>query len=193
MKLSPFFTALACFAVTQSPLAAQQTQSGVRSDHHDRFAVSDDPDPLNGNDAEFLKATAQGLRFEVAAGRLALTRAADSGVKQFAQLMIRDHAADYTGLVALAKEEGVSLPPGVSSEQSAEYEKLEKLSGASFDQEYIAFEIQDHHMDIHDYTEEVRTGEDFDVQRYASNGVTELLEHLYVAKSVGQAIGVSNP
>jgi hypothetical protein len=39
----------------------------------------------------------------------------------------------------------------------------------------------------------VRNGQDFDVQRHAANGVTELLEHLTFAKSVGKAIGVSTP
>ena len=182
MKLSPLFTALACFALAQTPLTARSQSSDI----------TDDPDPINSTDQNFLMTTAQGLRTEVTLGRLAQSLAADSGVKQFGKLMIRDHSADYTALVALAQEEGVTLPEGLSSDQQAEYEKLQSLSGAAFDQEYISFEIQDHRMDIHDFTEEVRNGRDFDVRRYASNSITELLEHLYFAKSVARAIGANS-
>ena len=183
MKLSPVLSALAGFALVQASLPAQQNS----------IDFTEYPDALNRTDRDFLQATAQGLRFEVAAGKLAQTRAAGSAVKQFGLYMVRDHSADYTALAALAQEEAVPLPPGLSSDQSAEYEKLKSLSGAAFDQEYIGFEIQDHHLDIQDYTEEVRNGEDFEVQRYAADGVTELLEHLAMAQSIGKALGVNGP
>jgi len=189
MKLSPLLTALACFALAQIPLAAQpgkNTSSAVT-------IPPEDPDPINDTDTNFIKTTSQGLRFEILAGDLALSHSADPSVKQFGRWMKRDHSADFTTLKALAREEGVPLPPDLSEEQTMELQKLQGLYYGAFDQEYISFEIQDHQMDIQDFTEEVRNGQDFDVKRYASNSITELLEHLYFAKSVGKAIGVQSP
>ena len=189
MKLSPLFTALTCLALVQAPLPAQQTQSTPNS------VVTippEDPDPINQTDTDFIKTASQGLRFEVLAGTLALSHGAHSAVQEFGRWMKRDHSADFTALVALAKEEAVQLPAGLSQEQTTELQKLQRLWNEAFDREYIGFEIGDHQMDIHDYTEEVRNGEDFDVQRYAAKGITEILEHLAMAQEIGAMLHVSN-
>jgi putative membrane protein len=188
MKLSLLLTALACFALAQAPLPAQQTQSTPNSGV---TIPPEDPDPINDTDTDFIKTTSQGLRFEVLAGQLARSHAAHSAVREFGKWMKRDHSADFTALVALAKEEGVALPPGLSDEQTRELQKLQGLWNEAFDREYIGFEIGDHQMDIHDFTEEVRNGEDFDVQRYAANSITELLEHLAMAQEIGAMLHVS--
>ncbi|MBV9491019.1 MAG: DUF4142 domain-containing protein [Verrucomicrobia bacterium] len=189
MKLSPVPALLACLALTHTPLVAQQTLVNVASGI--LLPPPEDRDPINPTDKDFIKTTSQGLRFEVFAGKLAATHASDNSVKQFGQYMIRDHSADLTSLLALALEEAVPLPPGLSEDQANELQKLQALYGADFDREYIRYEIGNHQMDIDNYSKEAQQGIDFDVRRYATDGMTEFLERLTMAQDVGKLIGLS--
>jgi len=65
---------------------------------------------INSDDSAFLKDAAHDGVMEVQIGRLAVDKATDPEIKQFAQRLIDDHSKANQDLTALASQKGVSLP-----------------------------------------------------------------------------------
>lgn len=82
---------------------------------------------------------------------LALKKTKNPAVKEFAELMVKDHTAANNEALALVKKLGVTPEDNDTSKsltkQSVEtYAKLQKLSGKAFDKEYAANELAYHHQ-----------------------------------------------
>src|ERR1700736_6315822 len=94
-------------------------------------ALADSPD------ASFYKHAAEGGIAEVEAGNLAQQKATKQQVKDFGEMMVKDHTAANNKLKALADSKSISLPTTSSAGQMAAKAKLEVLSGEAFDKSYI--------------------------------------------------------
>ncbi|HEV7395304.1 MAG TPA: DUF4142 domain-containing protein [Pyrinomonadaceae bacterium] len=93
---------------------------------------------LSDDDRSFMMEAGGGGMAEVEMGRLAATKGQNAEVKAFGRRMVRDHSKANSKLMALAKRKGVSLPSDLNDEQKAGKAKLENLSGAEFDREYVS-------------------------------------------------------
>lgn len=86
---------------------------------------------------------------DVDAGQLAVEKAQSPSVKEFAQLMIRDHTAVNEQATELAKKLGVTpeesdLSKSLKAGGEKELAKLKALSGADFDKAYVDNEVAYH-------------------------------------------------
>lgn len=86
---------------------------------------------------------------DIDTGKLAVEKAHDKRVKEFAELMVRDHAAVNTKAAALAKKLGVvpeetATSKGLKADGNKEIAKLEKLKGPEFDKAYVDNEVSYH-------------------------------------------------
>jgi len=81
---------------------------------------------------------------EVKLGELAPDRAQSSAVKQFAQMMVRDHTKAESDLKQAVKGQNIEEPKQLDAKHQALYEKLSQLKGADFDREYIAAMVAGH-------------------------------------------------
>ena len=86
---------------------------------------------------------------DIDAGKLAVDKAHDKRVKEFAQLMVRDHSAVNEKATALVKKLGVTPEESATSKSlKADGEKLiaklKKLKGAEFDKAYVDNEVTYH-------------------------------------------------
>ncbi|MFN2578818.1 MAG: DUF4142 domain-containing protein, partial [Pyrinomonadaceae bacterium] len=86
--------------------------------------------------SKFAANAAQGGMAEVELGRLATQRGGDASVREFGARMVADHSRANSELKSIATPKGIQLPADFSSEQKSEMDKLSKMSGAEFDQEY---------------------------------------------------------
>ncbi|MFL5545980.1 MAG: DUF4142 domain-containing protein, partial [Gemmatimonadales bacterium] len=73
---------------------------------------------------------------EVRLGQMAQQKATNAAVKQFGQQMVTDHTNLENQLTGLVSKNGTNFQPAMSKENEAEVSRLEKLSGAQFDQQY---------------------------------------------------------
>ena len=86
---------------------------------------------------------------DIDAGKLAASKASNAKVKEFANLMVRDHTSVNKKATDLAKK--LSLTPeesdtsrSLKSDGDKTLEKLRGLSGAEFDKAYIDNEVSYH-------------------------------------------------
>ncbi len=87
---------------------------------------------------------AQGGMTEVEAGQLAQTKAAAPGVKEFAEMMVKDHSASNEKVRSLAAARDLTLPETPSEAQQDTMKALHAKSGAQFDQAYLAAQVKAH-------------------------------------------------
>jgi putative membrane protein len=121
---------------------------------------------------------------QVELGKLAVQKASNDSVKQFAQKMIDDHSKANDELKAAAAHQNITFPDSLDSKRQSKVDKLAKLSGADFDRAYIKGEVKDHQQDVRDFQQEAKSGSDADVKSFASKTLPTLEEHLTTAKEL---------
>ncbi|TJU93145.1 MAG: DUF4142 domain-containing protein, partial [Mesorhizobium sp.] len=73
---------------------------------------------------DFVDKAAVGGKFEVDSSQLALNKVQDQSIKDFAQMMIRDHGAANTKLQAVAGEQKLKVPAALDAQHQADLDKL---------------------------------------------------------------------
>lgn len=136
----------------------------------------------------FLKEAAQGDMAEVQLGQLAQEKAAAPEVKQFAQRMVNDHTQNQDQLKQVAQQVGYTLPDQVAAKDKATKERLEKLSGKSFDHAYMLDMVRDHTQDVAKFKTE-KNATTPEIKSYASQTLPTLESHLKDAKSIEPKTG----
>ena len=139
---------------------------------------------LNPEDKGFAQKAATGGQAEVALGNLALQKASDPKVKEFAQRMVTDHGQAGQQLDQIASKKDLDLPKMVPTEAQEEQDKLSKLSGPAFDQEYMRYEVQDHKQDVQDFQKAQNEVSDPDLKQFASQTLPIIEQHLKMAQQI---------
>jgi putative membrane protein len=142
-------------------------------------------------DDSFYKDAAQGGLAEVELGKLAHDKGQSQAVKDYGDMMVKDHTAANDKLRKIATGKGVDLPTSPSVGQLATKTKLEILSGDTFDKSFIKSMIGDHKDTIEAFEKEAQTGQDPDAQAFAKATLPKLHAHLKKIKSIAASAGIS--
>ncbi len=98
-----------------------------------------------GADAElFAKQAMTANKAEVKLGELAGKRGQSLQVKEFAQMMVRDHTSALQSLKDAVKPFNVDEPSELDAKHQALYDRLSTLNGAEFDREYMKAMVEGH-------------------------------------------------
>ena len=141
MKLSGW-TAMACVAVLTIACDARDNN---RYDESATITQSESPAGTSGDAARAARADAElfasqammASLAEVELGELAADHAQSQAVKEFAQMMVRDHTNGLNALKEAVKGQDVDAPSKLDDKHQALYDRLSKLNGAEFDREYM--------------------------------------------------------
>ena len=125
---------------------------------------------LSAADKNFMMNAAKGGMMEVEWGKLAAQNAQNADVKKFGNRMVTDHSKANSDLMALAKEEGVSLP---SAKSPGKWKS---------DKDYMAMMVKDHQADLAEFQKEAQSGTDPDVKAFAAKGAKMVSTHLKLAQ-----------
>jgi len=139
---------------------------------------------LNAIDQQFVQKAAQSDMTEIKTSQLALQRSRNSQVKQFAQMMIRDHTQSSSKLKPLAARKGVMLPTTLGAANTALVTQLTKLSGTQFDQAYMNGQAKAHAKTEAIYQKELKQGRDSDVKAFATQILPIVAEHYKMAENI---------
>lgn len=160
---------LFCCALMSVPLRAQNTGSAATSDQ------------------AFVTMAAQTDMTEAHLGQMAANQASSQGVKDYAQMLVTDHTADYTQLTAIAQKAGLTVPNGIDAQHQHMIAPFEKLKGKMFDHRYAQEMVMGHDKAIAAYTKESRDGQNADLKAYATQGLPTLEKHKSGAQGLAKA------
>jgi putative membrane protein len=128
---------------------------------------------------------AMGGMAEVEMARVALTKASSEAVKGYAQKMIDDHTAANAELMQIASAKGLTLPTAPDAKHRAMMMKMEKLSGAEFDRQYIMMAgHKDHEKMEKLFRDESMKGRDADLKAFATKTLPVVRMHLQMARDM---------
>jgi putative membrane protein len=103
--------------------------------------ASDNP---TSEDRDFVDTIGVANMAEVELGKMALDHAANADVKKFAQMMVDDHTTAGDKLKAIATEHNLAMPAEVDVDHRDLRDRLAKLQGAVFDNEYMTAMVDGH-------------------------------------------------
>lgn len=132
----------------------------------------------------FITKAIEGNMAEVEMGKLAQSQGQSEQVKSFGAMLVQDHTDANTKAMDAARQLGVTPPYGPSKKQMADHDRLAKLSGAKFDQQFATFMVTDHKKDIAEYTKESKMKTQDAAVTYASAALPTLKKHLESAQSL---------
>ncbi|WP_081148657.1 DUF4142 domain-containing protein [Niastella vici] len=135
----------------------------------------------------FIDEAAMGGMMEVELGKLAQEKAMSQRVKNFGEMMVRDHSAVNDDLKAICRQKNVT-PPADMGKHKDHYDDLSKKNGAEFDKAYIKMMVDDHQDDIKAFEKVAENGTDPDVKTFASQKLPTLRRHLDSAKAINKSL-----
>ena len=141
------------------------------------------PMDQSSQDQAFVNEASRGGQMEIELGQLAEQNASNARVKQFGQRMVKDHTRLNSEIASMANKIGLTVPTTLSSEQQAEYAKLAKLSGTSFDTAYMNLMVKAHTGDLAAFRKEEAATQNREVKTTVSKAIPVIEEHLEMAKS----------
>lgn len=221
--IAVLFTFAAGF-VLQDPQTRRAGESGQQHQQENKPGA-------DASDRDFVIKAAHGGKGEVEAGQLAVTKASNAEVKQFAQRLIDDHSKANSELMQLAQSKGISVPMSdaaakamkneakpvgdgssadaankwsdsnrpmseddkkMQSDHKAKMDKLNGLSGAEFDREYLRHMVMDHEKTVALFERQSKDGKDKELKAWAGKTLPTLQEHLRMARDLAGKVGVDS-
>ncbi|HXS11096.1 MAG TPA: DUF4142 domain-containing protein [Acidobacteriaceae bacterium] len=133
------------------------------------------------DDKKFLTEASKGNYDEIQLGKLAEQKATNPAVKAFGRRMVTDHTKLGAKMKPYADEWGITQPSGLSEDGQKEYDKLNSMSGADFDKEYISDMVSDHSKDLDAFTKEVEDTKDAKFKVTVEQGKSVVAAHKNMA------------
>lgn len=152
------------------PGQMQQTQSGKTA--------------LSASEKQFLTKTASDATYEFISAQLAVQKAQNPQVQQYALRIMDDHATFNKALMQLGRQKGVTLPVDLNAEDRAKLARLMRLSGAAFDREYTQEVAKENAMSVSEMKRAASTAKDQDVQAFVTKFLPVDQEHLQIGNAL---------
>jgi|SRR5215471_11141455 len=126
--------------------------------------------------------------------RLAEQKTRSDALRQFTREAIGDHSQAQDTLSKLAEGDAIAIPEQLDDAELRRIrDALGSLSGPEFDIEYLRVQIQNHQRLVQLMEYVIGSGEDAQVQAFASDVLPWLFTHLAVARSLLDQISQQNP
>lgn len=132
---------------------------------------------MPSQDKRFIDKAAQNDMEAIDLGKLATDRASNDQVKDFAKKTVDEHTQSLDKLKKIASDENAQIPNNMTSEARHKYDKLSKLNGPKFDQEYVKISEQSHKRAVDAFqraSNEVKTP---DLKDYAQSTLPKLKQN----------------
>ena len=159
---------LCCMALFSAPALAQKKAAGAGM-----------------TDQQFVNLAAQTDMVEANLGQLAQDAASAQPVKDYGQMLVTDHTADFKQLQTVATQANITLSTAIDAEHNkAMITPFQKLKGKQFDTRYIHEMVAGHTKALAVYKKEASDATDPTIKSYAQNAIPVLQKHLDNAKAI---------
>jgi putative membrane protein len=149
---------------------------------------------VSGDLQRFVRDAGMAGTAEIELGRLASERATNARVKEFGQMMVRDHTMASNELKTAVGPYRIAVPAEMDEEHRELANKLRGMQGMEFDREYMSAMV-DGHEDVKDMLEpranETPDGDDPSetaVNNWAKKTLPNVDRHLAMAREIRQQL-----
>jgi putative membrane protein len=165
--------------------SVQACNSGTKTTDSVKTATDTTEATTNVDDdlSDFMAKAASGGMMEVELGKTAQDNAKSQAVKNFGQMMVRDHTKANGELKALAATKNITLPTVIGKEHQEKVNDLITLRGAEFDEKYMNMMVDDHKEDIEHFQKAAKF-KDAEISAFASKTLPVLQTHLDSAQAI---------
>lgn len=181
-----------------NPPAGQNAEYGTTNDAAARARVAGDMAPAaslmsrgtmseKDFDTHFAMDASNTNMDEIAIAKVALQRASDPQVKQYAETLVRDHEQAEDQLKKLAQEKGWALPQQADPVGAAKVSEAEKKSGPEFDRYFVYGMAGDHVTAILCFRASEQLVTDPQLKQFAEQTLPTLQRHLHEAEDLANA------
>lgn len=144
------------------------------------LAQANKPTMADSATVNFVSKAAGGGKMEIAAGKLAVTKAQRADVKAFGARMVTDHSKANAKLLNLVNSK--SIPLNVPTPVNVAM--LLNTKGAEFDRNYVQMMVKDHEEDIALFEKASKSVPDKDIRLFATQTLPVLKSHLQKIKAI---------
>ncbi len=131
------------------------------------------------DDAKFAVDAANGGMTEIELSKLALARATNAKVKEFADMMVADHSKAGEELKGVAKTKNITLPDSVNEDSKKAIADLSvKKAGADFDKAYVDKMVSDHKSTVDMFESASKNLKDADLKAFVDKTLPTIKGHL---------------
>jgi putative membrane protein len=142
-----------------------------------------------GQDQDFLEAAMKQSNAEIEWSKIAAQKSANPDVKALANDIVSDEMPVAARLVAEAKSFKLKVPTALGGKEKKTSDKLNGLSGADFDKEYLSDLIKLQHEDVNNMLDESKESRTPALQSFASTTVDQITRRNDKAKAVQAKVG----
>lgn len=173
-------------ALPQPPISPGQPQMNDQRGVQDSGAGNQQMEKMESRarDSTFVDSALAGDRVEEKLGRLALEKASDPQVRQFAQRMIDDHTKLSDSMAPVAQQLGVHPSTELPKKDRKTVDKLSALSGSAFDHAYMKEMVKDHKRDLRNFQQAAASSQNPAVKAAAEKGAKVISSHLEQAEQI---------
>jgi putative membrane protein len=149
--------------------------------------------PSINSDQDFVTKAAQGNSAEVELGKIVAAKSKNPSVKQFAQMMVKDHTTALNELQELAQSRNLNFNDDLPDDAKALQTKLSSDTGKQLDKDYMDHMVEDHQKDVQEFTDKSQNAKDPDVKQWASKTLPVLQKHLEKAQQIDSKLNKGKP
>lgn len=159
------------------------TSNKMATDTINRPATNNRP-VRNPDVVNFVQKAIPGGTMEVEMGKMAASQGQNQRVKDFGNMLVKDHTAAGDELKGMAKANNINVPADMTPEQKSYMDMLMNKSGAAFDKAYMDMMVSDHKKDIAEYKKASTTLTDDTYKAFAGKTLPVLQRHLDSAQAI---------
>jgi putative membrane protein len=135
-------------------------------------------------DRDFVEDMIEDGMAEITLGQLAQQRASNPQVREFGDMMVRDHQKTGDELKQISSRHNLQLDTTLDDDHNDLRERLSKLSGAEFDREYINAMVEEHQEAVDDVREKAENADNVELKQWAAQTLPTLQSHLEQARQL---------
>jgi putative membrane protein len=177
MKKLVTIALMACLCAGYAQQGDKKTNTEKKSGDN-KLGMGKDEGGVSKKDKDFAMEAADGGLMEVKLGQLAQTNAKDAEVKKHAMHMVQDHSKANEELKMLCARKNIEIPAMLGEKNQKKYDKMAKMSGEKFDDEYVKAMVKDHEKMVALFKKQAKSGDDAELKAWANDKIATLEEHL---------------
>ena len=136
----------------------------------------------------FVNKAASAALYEIDLDRLAVKKGQDKRVKNFGNIMAKEHTKAMVKLTEIAEAKKIPMPTAVTADEQQHIDQLLENNGRAFDKAYMDEMAENHEQAIQLFTQASRNLMDPELRGFAGKNIGNLKRHLDAVNMIRASI-----